>query len=55
MAKVKNETVKLKSKDGKQKQTFSINQAIKILSLKNSKWELDDDKFEIKDGDLIKK
>lgn len=54
----KKDVVSLKSKgDKSRKQEFELNQALKLLKLKNSQWELADDKYTF-DGlnfDLVKK
>lgn len=53
----KNTKVSLKAKDSKKakKGKFFIDQANKMLSLSNSKWELDDDRFKWNGSEIAKK
>ena len=55
MTKVKKQLVCLKVKGTDTKQDFEIKQALSILTLRNSAWELSDSKFEFNGSELINK
>ncbi|MCB5972662.1 hypothetical protein LIT13_06700 [Flavobacterium psychrophilum] len=56
MSDLKKQVVNLKTKgDKSRKQEFELNQALRLLSLKNSQWELADEKYIFNGVDLAKK